>query len=1481
MIHQPGNLPGATWAEGVSVVDFIERLRASRDAGYGFVPLAGAGLSAPSGVPILSEIQGYLRKCIAMALGLDRPDCWRPGAEGDRRRWRLDLHKLRRWLPGRDDWPPFGDPQNYTRDTVDWMSRIGEVLDEMLRQVKRERREDYPELDLLQEAYGAAAEWRTALLFLSRLRLRSDAPEFLNQLRLGPPDLDIVDTFFLNVVLGKRPTLGHRMLARLAGPLRINTALTTNFDDLLERALEETDNLFTVFDVHVDTGLPPYRDMQGKNALVKLHGGRYGLRADYSLDLPPTDDDLRHFVSYFADRPISAEEWYDARRSGSHFAARRHLLVVGVSAGDERINIMVRAAIESLSDFQVFWVAYRSEEVRAATKLLQRLFQDASPPDSASRFAVVRHKFQGLLFLEIYQVLMSALPASGAIFPSAPRLPVPPELIHARGDEERLKGFAELVHQRIDACFGPTAQSAPVIRTIIVHGRRGDYFGAVSAAARVFEGELDRGRQSVWIDLDEVSSCTDLFEMVLHTVARKAGIVDWLPVVLQREHSDRSGIETTQMREIARITNNPHRQWVVFLNARSGAGVNLDRPEGYEERRRAQPNGWLDLRQSDLGDGDDPTASGEALLAFLMRVSGEDCPNVAVVLLCYSGPGGLMGMVRSDLCGTPPPLELTERLLQDFHALEGIVERALEFSRGDDARRRFLYSLCLANKVRYAALFWSWTFHAPGALRDSSSRHRIDAANSWLTELEERHVIRRKLGGFIWMHCDIRNALRQKLSELYEDCRQSTAEIHHGLAEWYRKLLVTSDEPLAAFEVVYHRCRQVVELLRGCPVDVGPILEALTDARRALHLGRHAMLAWGFTKGLCRRLAQVRDDYLEEVQHALDAIESEKRRAIQWRIDQLRFTSLRLNRAIAREVGENTVAFERHLELREAQYNARTRPTAEGPLGRRQEGETRAQWARRILHPHLRERVVAQHQPFHESATEWIDSCDELGILGNAVRAFGFARKAFAQVYQRFGFPQEVFQRNLPLYQDSDQLKAWWSGLDQRCVAELGIAPDDRPAVANAIMQVVGGLLHTFQRHQQLCLAQGIAQHTLCRRRRESAEELKGRAQACFQEACRLFEAAMELSRRHDGDGLRRALWDKATVGPPDDWSQWFEDRQRLETQHAQTLAFLRDFEKAHRRLNEAEAALNESGQGPHSMERAIIELHRADVLTHQAVVEQAAGQPDASGQAIDFSAGLSLFGRFRAGLLQPLKSPTLTLPTLVEHLRTVTGKLAGGAEAANRARAIFAKSLSFVDDAWQTLSRAEPVLRPSRKNVWWTTWFFELKLKLVELRLFATLPEYALGDDAPGTPPRLPQLGLEFAPYGTLTLPERLLDSTQRIVRLDLFRMARVLESYANCLLALALSRELAPRPTVSSDSESSHGIVLRRRQEEMRERLIEVGKSFDERIVRRERLDKDWEATKLDEAVAEYVKYVRHHVRVVARLASEGLVSDEAFRS
>ncbi len=119
----------------------------------------------------------------------------------------------------------------------------------------------------------------------------------------------------------------------------------------------------------------------------------------------------------------------------------------------------------------------------------------------------------------------------------------------------------------------------------------------------------------------------------------------------------------------------------------------------------------------------------------------------------------------------------------------------------------------------------------------------------------------------------------------------------------------------------------------------------------------------------------------------------------------------------------------------------------------------------------------------------------------------------------------------------------------------------------------------------------------------------------------------------------------------------------------------------------------------------------------------------------------------------------------------------------------------SCLNDAWQACDRAERALRRYRKNVWWTTWFFELQMKLAELDVFWELKVWINegNEDTPRHP--LPHLGPESTAYAVPTLIERLLDNAERMVRFDLFRLARVVESFANSLLvALLWTQQMAP---------------------------------------------------------------------------------------
>lgn len=1573
--------------------ELIRQLTRERDAGFEFVPLVGAGLSAPSGVPIIREVLSYLRRCLAMALGLDHVNVWDPDAPsaGSPSDEKLEFFNCRRWLPGRDEWPPFGDPQIYDRDTVNWERRLEQVLTELRRRAESHPDRDCPELEVFQEGFGAAAEWRSLLLFLSRLRLRNpgspaDTPN--HALILGPPDLDIVDTFFLNVVEGKQPTLGHRMLARLVGPLRINTVLTTNFDELLEQSFAEMGNQLVVFDVHVESGLPPYRNMQHKNALVKLHGGRYGLRADYSLDKPPTDNDLRHFVSYLAARHIGSSLWGERNKP---IPARRHLIVCGMSGADRRITLMVREAVQRLSGLRIFWIAF-SETDEEIARELERQCAELRNTDGLLRddespwFFIVRHHFPGLLFLRCFQGLTRSLPSSRAIFPSSPRLPVPPELIEtdrrvllagdaapppeadtslmpgvatsrsgdAGSDAENRMAYSDQIAARIKDCVSASVQARNWRRVVFVSGSRGQFLGASTAAAKTFGQELDRGRQCVWIDLDEIASCNDLFEVVLHTVARKAGVTDWMPVLLLTEDSDvnQERVELEQLTEISRLTNNPNRDWVIFLNGRCGAGANFVSTREYERYRECYPNGWLDWRKNEKTDpagfnADGPTTSADAVIGLLDRLCGPKCPNVSVVFLCYEGPffeavcqmmprfPDPVGIGHNELRQPAGPRDSAQSA-RNVESSSEIVEMAHrwidapgteEFKTLDAEpqicrqRQEFLYALSLTNRVRYPASMWTWPFH----WGQEPTPRRVALTDEWLSDLEALHVIRRKRGGFIWMHCDIRNRLRLSIPELKgirdndDPLQQWTAAIHHGLAEWNQKLLVASDTPSPAFEIVYHRCQQCVAMLEWGQVTHGEeLLAALSDARRALETARPFMLSVGFSKSVCRRLQQVRDTYIAEVEMSLqEALRKESNR-IEWGVDDrirhrlhlIRITSLRLNRMIAREVGENMVAFRRHRELRAWQFVVRNDSL--------QTHEEKVDAVRAILGAFIDpspenkagRKEVLDLSP-GENAANWIESCNEVGTLGLAVRSFEYSYASFQRVLDKFGFSDEradildpgpVGQRNDPVFyrEIREPLVKWLTSGIPRKYEELSLErmPRNASGMAAVLNNIHAQLVKTFQRMLQMLLAKGTVLLTVSRRAcdEETGLKLFRESQQCFERAQRCTDVARLVLNILNRDDQRFAARDRQNAVVREDLSRWFDDRQRMETLDALAHSAAGDFERALRRLNEAEAALNEARHDHHAMERAIIDLHRVEVLTQQAMFSR---ETKESGTVLRAPTdGTSMLSDLRHAVLTAAQrrpgsgeadcrqsGEPPSLPSLLEILR---GQIRESSDRAGTIRDGLRSSLSSLKDAWQTLIRAERQLKRHRKNVWWTTWFFELQLKVVELRVFAAVFERVDFEvNQAEFDPQLPHIGLQAAPHGTPTIVDRLLDNADRMVRLDLYRIARSAESYANCVLCLALWRACLKGRGAGTD-----WTELGRRQDEMRARLVGedaqdpttwkpgIRASIASRMARRAELDSKWKLTELDPSVKDYVEYVQKHIDAIADMTLRGLWNSQEYK-
>lgn len=622
--------------------EFIDSIKRERDKGYSFVPLTGAGLSAPSGVPIIKEIHQYLIKCIAFALGVNRPYDNPIGTHRYHFEWR--------WHPQRDDWPPIRPAQSYRGDKVPWIERIADSARDMIAYVKANPSnwDRFPETEIFHEAYGATADWATSLLFLARLREDADK----GQLKLGSVDPIVIDNFFLNVVLGKKPTIGHRMLARLTGPLRINTTLTMNFEDLIERAHEQISNDLTTYAVHYDSGLPAYHSRFANNTLIKLHGDRYGLRADYSVNDEPSDDDCRHFASYLAGTPIDRDSFRNVLSGDSNlYPCRSHLLVTGLSGKEDRSLTMIKRANQALGGLKVFWIGYTDSDWKYAFKRLGDYCKL-----ELDQIHVTQSHWAGLLFFNMYQQLYGAMPPDGAIFPSQSRVPVPPMVLPLTGAASTVDLQLDYANKINDAINNRIEVSEDSDQYRLVLADRDD---TASSASISYHNQLDWHRQAIWIDLDEIVDTDDLFESMLAAIARKAGITDWIPVLAQSQdefdHDDPDQIRhqelmTLRQQELARLTNNPDRKWVIYLNsATSPAGSNFwpVKDERWDAKTEVS-NGWIDYEQDDPSREKDPDCGGDDdsdskpvwtdcrndFYNMIIGICQSQCPNITFVLVC-------------------------------------------------------------------------------------------------------------------------------------------------------------------------------------------------------------------------------------------------------------------------------------------------------------------------------------------------------------------------------------------------------------------------------------------------------------------------------------------------------------------------------------------------------------------------------------------------------------------------------------------------------------------------------------------------------------------------------------------------------------------------------------------------------------------------------------------------------------------------------
>ncbi len=1291
---------------------FIKYVQRERRRGYGFVPFIGAGFSAPSGAPLVSELAAYLQRCILLALGKPEEN---------------------RWHPRTDQWPPFID-RKYNEEKQNELFR---QLNDLLVPADRPS-EFWKEATVLMQAYGAAAEWRTSLLFLSRLQhsAHSVTPSTLS---LAAPQPEIIDSCFRRVLEGRHPALNHRMLGVLAGALRLNLVLTTNFDDLLETAFAEARNSLEVFEVHPGESLPHWSAVSRVRSLVKLHGNRHSLRADYSLDAQPSEEDKEGFLEYL----VGEKNPRRAELVEKPLDFQNHLLVMGVSGDDNRTLALIEHACKRLNEnFRVFWLCYSDRDVAEIRKFAER-YCEGSGGKRLRGPVVLKHTNYGLLLLQLYQTIRKNLPPFGGLFPSVSRLtlpPSPPSQVVTPGISG--KCFSAMVLQRLERFQKPKARKS---LKLIVATSDENVHGITSACGRVF-AEKEKDSVCLWLDMNDISSTDDLFEVLLEAAYFRLGQENWVPTFHETQEADRAD-------EIKRLMLSVDKPWIIFLNARETPGANTEEdedPNGLDPEK--YPNGWIDLlHEQEKGD----SKCIEKFLILIEQLCGKMSPRISVVLMCRNSESGsgLLEQIKGEDFPRDCTLRLKKNMREEVLFSESvIVAEAIKWTEGDKRKQRFLHAFVLMQRPRLLATIWSDAVSP----EDDRTISAADERNKWLNQLEKCRLVRRKPGGFIWLHSRSRGLIRKvlwkdkcALGEVEDgevktilekwDPISKEPEIHASLAKWYEKVLDASESPAAVFEAVYHLCKAARRYVEATPCKCQEAHRCLDAGSALLKTNSFLVQTRGYARGSCRRLTHIRR-LCESIRPSIGADNK-----VVGAARLLEITCTEVMRAIAREVGEDKKAFIRHRQF------------ALLKSGRDfdESGDVHPIW--KVFWERLKQDVANPEDSKNSGAAaavelvRWWRWC---GMLGTASRSYDAAQNSFVRALQCAispidNNPSIITDREL--FTDPTKL----AGLESQL---LGVSSQE--------LQVEG--VRVIEQCTELLLLRYAVQ---VRGSRITPQEKVD--PGALRYSLLLVQRFIAIGRKLVSE-IRRC--DHSSDSHPTIDANWCECRLLIHQSICTSRLFQLNAEGTEPGsgdlisvmglLGDAEASLRISDPRRQRSELGIVELHRAEARLRKAEAVEICKR---EGEPFLFY----LMCRYLED-----ERPEVSKREQRQRLRKEWGF--GNGDPLLRVRSLVADGLRFLD-------RAEPILRERRRNVWWTTWFFERYLRLIAMSIWASVWE----DSTP-----IPFLGMEAAAYGTASVADELLDNSLRMISVDAYRLATVIDAYASCAKALQVRLILEQNP-------------------------------------------------------------------------------------
>ena len=182
------------------------------------------------------------------------------------------------------------------------------------------------------------------------------------------PDPLVRQEFLSNLVRDKKPSIGFMCLSALVEGKKVNTVWTTNFDDLIEKAITAL-NFLSCQVVSPDNARTVQNFRSDIPTVVKLHGDfRYDALQNTDAELQQLEENLHNYF-------IQA-------------STQRGLLVVGYSGSDESVMQTLEKALEKPNAFQKGLIWCIPKDVTPSERLT-KLIEKAYSQNQRSGFMVI------------------------------------------------------------------------------------------------------------------------------------------------------------------------------------------------------------------------------------------------------------------------------------------------------------------------------------------------------------------------------------------------------------------------------------------------------------------------------------------------------------------------------------------------------------------------------------------------------------------------------------------------------------------------------------------------------------------------------------------------------------------------------------------------------------------------------------------------------------------------------------------------------------------------------------------------------------------------------------------------------------------------------------------------------------------------------------------------------------------------------------